>query len=244
MADPTITPTHSSEAPDAFCIACHYPLRRLDPATRNCPECGRPFDPDDPWSMNVARPIPRALRWSLRPVKWLYPTVCAVIVLALLADIAVGGVIRFAWIILGLLWLPVGLAYYLRRNVRRWVVYRYRQNRDFLRGDDVQLTRSRRALALVVLLLFFRFPFKLVFWASLPWLNEIAHREYAVKPWNAPRPEHFMAGLIPVRSVRIQTGGVDFDTWLGSMSYYESNDGRHGWASTLRSEDPLENLPW
>jgi len=61
-----------------LCLDCDYPLRGL--ATPRCPECGRAFDPNDSWTMNVGRPMRRALRWLLRPPgRW---TVAAAIVAA------------------------------------------------------------------------------------------------------------------------------------------------------------------
>src|SRR5207248_1670103 len=153
MSQEQSAPPALPQTVEAFCIDCHYPLRQLAPTTRNCPECGRLFDPNDPWSMNVARPIPRNLRWSLRPVRWLYPTVRVVVILALIADIPLGGFIRSAWLALALLWLPVGLAYYLRRALRRWVVWHYQQNRELLVADQDQIRRSRRLMALAALLL-------------------------------------------------------------------------------------------
>lgn len=41
-----------------ICLGCKYDLRGLD--TPRCPECGRPFDPDDP---TTTGPVP----WHRRP---------------------------------------------------------------------------------------------------------------------------------------------------------------------------------
>ncbi len=39
-------PVSSSESTERYCRDCGYSLHRL--GTAKCPECGRPFDPDDP----------------------------------------------------------------------------------------------------------------------------------------------------------------------------------------------------
>ena len=103
MSQAQSAPPALLQTDEAFCIDRHYPLRQLAPTTRNCPECGRPFDPNDPASMNVRRPIPRTLRWSLRSVRWLYPAVRVVVIIALIADVPLGGVIRSAWLALAFL---------------------------------------------------------------------------------------------------------------------------------------------
>jgi hypothetical protein len=55
-------PDHTS----ARCWQCGYPLRDL-PADR-CPECGRPFDPAAPATMNFGRPMGRLARAALAPL--------------------------------------------------------------------------------------------------------------------------------------------------------------------------------
>src|SRR5687767_10927483 len=61
----------SPEPTVALCRGCDYPLRGLSENRR--PECGRPFDPTDPTTMNFGRPIGRLGRLLLRPIGW--PTV-------------------------------------------------------------------------------------------------------------------------------------------------------------------------
>ena len=66
-------PTKATSDPQAeanfFCLGCHYNLRGLkDP---RCPECGRPFDPDNPETYYLGRkgrPMGAiAQRWCRRP---------------------------------------------------------------------------------------------------------------------------------------------------------------------------------
>jgi hypothetical protein len=49
----------------ALCLGCNYPLRGL--REFRCPECGREFDPDDPWTMNIGRPMPPLVRRLIAP---------------------------------------------------------------------------------------------------------------------------------------------------------------------------------
>ena len=60
---------------EIFCIACGYPLRRIP--SRRCPECGRPFDPNDARTVSVGRPLRRWQRALLRPVGWIPISIAA-----------------------------------------------------------------------------------------------------------------------------------------------------------------------
>lgn len=51
-----------------LCQQCDYSLIGLD--VPRCPECGRAFDPADPATVNMGRPLGRVGRWLLRPVGW------------------------------------------------------------------------------------------------------------------------------------------------------------------------------
>lgn len=51
-----------------LCLDCGYALHGL--ATPRCPECGREFDPLDPKTMNMGRPLTAAAKWVLGPVRW------------------------------------------------------------------------------------------------------------------------------------------------------------------------------
>src|SRR5437588_712884 len=70
------------QEPNPLCLDCNYPLPGLAASTR-CPECGRPFDPADPRTMNFGRPLGPFARRLLTPVGW--PTI-------LLASLSLAGV--------------------------------------------------------------------------------------------------------------------------------------------------------
>jgi hypothetical protein len=50
------------------CWECGYSLRGLE--TPRCPECGRPFDPNDPTTMNMGISVGPVKRWLMRPPGW------------------------------------------------------------------------------------------------------------------------------------------------------------------------------
>jgi hypothetical protein len=62
-----------------LCWECGYSLRGLE--QHRCPECGRPFDPADPATMNMGREVGGLAGWLLRPPGWQLYTMTAVAVL-------------------------------------------------------------------------------------------------------------------------------------------------------------------
>ena len=47
-----------------LCLDCNYPLQGL--TSHCCPECGRPFDPAKPWTMEARGPVGPVGRWCRR----------------------------------------------------------------------------------------------------------------------------------------------------------------------------------
>jgi hypothetical protein len=58
--DESATPT------TGLCLSCNYSLQGLE--SNRCPECGREFNPNDPWTMNMGRPIGPKCRALLSPM--------------------------------------------------------------------------------------------------------------------------------------------------------------------------------
>jgi hypothetical protein len=54
--------------PIGLCLDCGYALCGLP--TPRCPECGREFDPLDPSTMNMGRPLTPVIAWVLGPLRW------------------------------------------------------------------------------------------------------------------------------------------------------------------------------
>src|SRR6478672_832486 len=60
--------TVESEEKIGACWECGYLLRGL--TTPRCPECGRPFDPDDATTMNMGISVGPVKRFIMRPPGW------------------------------------------------------------------------------------------------------------------------------------------------------------------------------
>jgi hypothetical protein len=69
------------DKPQGLCWECNYSLQGL--ATPRCPECGRPFDPDDPATMNMDTHVGPLARWLMSPPGW--PTFILVALATLLS---------------------------------------------------------------------------------------------------------------------------------------------------------------
>ena len=211
---------------DALCLTCNYALRGLD--ARRCPECGRAFDPDDPMTMNVGRPLDRVAKALLRPTGRWGP--------ALMWTLAVLGVLGPAWLvpsrIVACLWLLLWGAFMVacwgRALLRYAVVVRYRQPPECLRIDDPFRWRARRAFVLVTLLILTRAPFILALLVSRPWLDREARYVWTVLPASVqPSQSPKLCGLVIVQ--RIDAGGAHVTFHLlggGQIGYRTSPDGQ------------------
>ena len=205
---------------DALCLDCNYSLRGL--AEFRCPECGRPFDPDRPLSMNLGRPLHTMPRWALRPIgrwaaAWMYLA-------------AAFGVLGPAWlapsrwltIYFLLLWAGFFVACWLRHLVRRSVVLGYRQPAELLLVDRRFDRRSRVVFAVVLLLVLSRIPFILAAFVSKPWLDRFAYYLWAERPVSFPDPQGPMVrGLLVIERVDASPTRVTLYFPGGSSVYYE-----------------------
>lgn len=118
-----------------LCLGCSYPLRSLP--EHRCPECGRAFDPDNPYTMKVTRPTGLLATIWLKPPGW--PTAVAASLVMMLTLSAFSPPLPYrdlygaalpAWIVLGLCWITrlwismsIGVIYRqtVLRNWRYWV---------------------------------------------------------------------------------------------------------------------------
>ncbi len=160
-----------------LCQQCDYSLIGLDLA--RCPECGRPFDPADPATMNMGRPLGRVGRWLLRPVGW--PTYL------------VAGLISAVWLYR---WaLPNGsfgllvLAFYASMPVLAWWAMRLVASIIAVlwlrQPKKLCLTHWRRwfilplVAGLLLGLAYASIPYRVGLFMSRPWLDRIAEQAKA-----------------------------------------------------------------
>jgi hypothetical protein len=214
--------------PDAAqCLSCNYPLRGLE--SRQCPECGRGFDPNDPMSMNLGRPLNPAARALLRPAgRW--ADVCVWLVGAWGAWLSLGMMPRavlLLWFALGSV--PVLAPVIVRRMLRRIAASAYSQPGATLRVDSAFDRRARRVLRITIVLVLTRAPAYVVWWVSRPWTDAIA-RKVATDPVDAPLPPEQWAGLYRVEARWAGDDGVSLDMTPGvgfGHAYHGSPRGVH-----------------
>jgi hypothetical protein len=98
------TADQTSEAVGS-CWECGYALRGLE--SRRCPECGRPFDPDDPATMNMGREVGWLAAWLMRPPGWaMYLLLGGAVLVSLWACVVPTRRGAFSDIVSGLLLVP------------------------------------------------------------------------------------------------------------------------------------------
>ena len=151
---------------------CKYSLRGLQ--TYRCPECGRPFDPREPLSMDLGRPLERwAVRWLGPTGKWttawaMAATISLAVVgqldpFSVLADFCSklhlcvpGGLRAGSWysaLSEWPIWMWIGLliVWEVRTIMRRLAVRICRQDPVLLRADDRRQRFAARLLLVSLL---------------------------------------------------------------------------------------------
>ena len=211
---------------EAKCLDCNYALRGI--SEFRCPECGRPFDPERPLSVNLGRPLGQFARLVLRPMGRLPRVVMWALVVV--------GVMGPAWLVpdevLACLWLLLWGAFFTacwaRSTARVLVVRIYMQPRILLRLDDTFRRKVRRAFLCSTVLVLTRLPFLLSILLSRPWLDPYAYHAWADIPAVMPLPaEPVMRGAVVVRRVDMRDGRVVLEFYGGGgIAYLPSDDGR------------------
>lgn len=209
---------------EAKCWGCGYALRGL--ADFRCPECGRPFDPASPDSMNLGRPVARVSRAALEPIgRWAHE---------LLRILIVAGVLGPAWLapshFTAVLWLVLWAffitACWIRSSLRYSVVLFYGLPRAALRVDDRFRRKTRIAFVVVALLVVTHAPFCLALLLSRPVLDRYAYHLWAEVPATAPSPKGpVVRGLVLLWGVEALNSRVTLRLPGG------------GWISCLPTED-------
>lgn len=155
------------------CLECGYSLRALM-TSRRCPECGRAFDPADPWTVRLPRHPNRIARWLMRP-----PSRAARI-FPLAAVVATAWGTRVPGWSHPALHLGILLIFAAAVAMLPWRAALARV-RGF--GYDIAAPRAAymrwgrrvgRAAIVMLLLIALRPTMYLCFWASRPWLQPVA----------------------------------------------------------------------
>ena len=215
----------------ALCLGCNYPLRGL--REPRCPECGRAFDPDDPWTMNIGRPMPPVVRRLIRP-----PGRAAWIVFF----VAIGAMLwGSAWLaggqfvlIGGTFLLAVNVVYRgVRLVISGVLARRYLQPIPRRPGLSDNPFASTFILIVLGLLLYFDLPLKLTIACARP----AVYRMWAVDP--APRGGGFKSRFVGIlwpdwAEVNPNRVSLDFK-WSGSLDF----DPRTGDVTITRGPIPL-----
>jgi len=81
------TPPDTEHEKVGACWECGYSLRGLP--TPRCPECGRPFNPADPLTMNMGVHVSPLAQWFMRPPGWpIHLLTAAAVIMSLWACVA------------------------------------------------------------------------------------------------------------------------------------------------------------
>lgn len=209
-----------------LCRSCNYALRGL--SEPRCPECGRAFDPADPATMNLGRPLGAVGRWLFSPPA-LMTRACWVLTAPLLAASVVLPNPTASLLVLSVGTFLVGFVYVMRAGARRLRLPRYRLNSEEAKVEARIRWRARKILGGAALLLFLRIPFLLGFAVSVIPLTRMGHHFFYDVPFGTPPPAPRWIGLYPVRRIFIGDGGVWFDVGgVGTLVYSPIPDGPRG----------------
>jgi hypothetical protein len=187
-----------------LCLDCSYPLQGLSHPT--CPECGRAFDPADPATMNMGKPVAPWIPWVLGPIRW--HVKAAIVAMALITfwfARVPGGELRVSKRAL-LVWAAVG-AVWLVWPLLRWIIARRNgwhriltigRTSDFVVGAVIAVTLAAVALG---------WPLKTAFWLSRPSMQSLVREvERAGKTPGTDR----RIGLYTATEIRRIPGGLKF----------------------------------
>jgi hypothetical protein len=218
----------------ALCLGCNYPLRGL-PATR-CPECGREFDPEDPWTIWIGRAAPQLIRRLTQPMaRWLRRLVTM-------------SCLGILW---GAAWLPAGavaesLGWIVVIDVSAFIIFR-RMLRFLFRRSVTRLglppsERDTRGQKLVVFLAMTStigwWPLRVSLFVQRPLLDRFAWHAYAELPMDSPPRTPRFVGLLLVMNVHTVPNCVTINTPRGRLIC----DPDGGWPYELSRSD--EEYPW
>lgn len=183
----------SIDSDNSLCLDCDYPLRGL--ATPRCPECGRGFDPNDPWTMNLGLPMRRALRWLLRPPGW-WTVAGAIVAAAMVVSDTNPGPTRWNRTLLGLaLWAVIGIVWTARSLVRLAIVRVYRQPLRFDRAAVRRKLVAQWLFVASIVCVYSGLPSYVRFLVLFPGLQRVASVQLAAPSGGPPVTRASWLGL-------------------------------------------------
>src|SRR5687767_9257598 len=214
----TLALEHPAEQPGidhplGLCLSCNYPLHGLP--TPRCPECGREFDPANPATMNMGRPLTPMKLWILGPMRWHVTLLTwAALLFALWYARLPGMKVRNSgalWILifLGILWLAWPI-------IRRIVGRRCGWPQSLLLRGQKQRIFVGVLLLLAAAAVWFRLPLRAGFWVSRPAMDRMAiqlldsKQPYGTDQWT---------GAYKARRIRAVPGGVRFTVEDSDRAY-------------------------
>jgi hypothetical protein len=204
-----------------LCLSCNYRLLNLPPTTTRCPECGHPFDPTNPATMNMGRPLPAWVVWALGPIRWPIRLLTAGAAAMALwsarlpgADFSLG---RRRTLVLLAAVAAVWLAWPLLRLL---VARRFRWRTRQITGRDHTGFTATRLLAPLLLVLAVaavaaRYPLRLSFRFSRAAMAKLVEEAETSRTQLKPR----RVGLYRAAHVQTVPGGVKFTVEDSDASY-------------------------
>lgn len=230
--------------PDAArCLECDYSLRGLQ--SKNCPECGRSFDPSNPWTMALERPIPTLMRPLASQLgSWTRSAVTCGCIAILWGNAWLPGanwVELFGWLLVLFF-----TAYRIVREVMRGALrLRYRLP-SVLRGSE----RYRRWQVVVVALAMsspiYWWPLRVSLLLQRPILDRFAVEAHERRPMlNPPHAPRFVAFFL-VSNVDVAPSGVSLRIpGGGSLEYVPDGNASYGcFADWVTSNHPQWYMQW
>jgi hypothetical protein len=156
----------------AACLGCGYLLRGLE--SRQCPECGRPFDPANPTTMRFGKERGVAKEWLL-PVRERArrPLRAMLVWAAFLASLPANR--RVLLLLLLFLWLRFLVRCGLWMRLRRIALVQFGFPASHLAGDVAFQWVVRGILVATAAFVWLRVTMYPVFWASRPLLTHVAY---------------------------------------------------------------------
>jgi hypothetical protein len=206
--------------PDAAtCLGCGYALRGL--TTWTCPECGREFHPNKPWTMQIPGAPHQRLWRAMEPARWNVRAIRKlVIVLLVLSAWFPVPVPLPLFIFLLVVWVVMS-SYRGRATKRQQLISFYNLPPDTTRVDEADVARLRKTLGIAFVLMLLHVPFFTAFAVSYPFLARSANYWWAVAPATQNPPKHWTIRGVFLVKIEAGTRGVAFRLPVGHISFVQ-----------------------